>query len=86
MSTSSETIEHDSDLGGGMLAGALSYRLFVFFLPLAFFIAVNHQTTIGGIITLVAFEFVLAGLWLIISLQLSHADARWTDLIPGSLL
>jgi hypothetical protein len=33
-----ETVEHDSDLGGGMLAGALSYRLFVFALPLAFFV------------------------------------------------
>lgn len=32
-----ETIERDSDIGGGMLAGALSYRLFVFLLPLAFF-------------------------------------------------
>jgi hypothetical protein len=33
-----ETIEHDSDIGGVMLAGALSYRLFVFALPLAFFV------------------------------------------------
>ena len=33
-----ETIERDSRIGGGMLAGALSYRLFVFSLPLAFFI------------------------------------------------
>jgi uncharacterized BrkB/YihY/UPF0761 family membrane protein len=28
----------------------------------------------------------LAALWLIISLELPHSDARWTDLIPGSLL
>ena len=48
--------------------------------------AVNHQTAIGGIITLVAFQFVLAGLWLVISLELPHGDARWTNLIPGSLL
>jgi uncharacterized BrkB/YihY/UPF0761 family membrane protein len=33
-----ETIERDSHIGGGMLAGALSYRLFVFALPLAFFV------------------------------------------------
>ena len=33
-----ETIERDSHIGGGILAGALSYRLFVFVLPLAFFI------------------------------------------------
>ncbi|MGZ4363114.1 MAG: YhjD/YihY/BrkB family envelope integrity protein [Gaiellaceae bacterium] len=183
-----ETIERDSHIGGGMLAGALSYRLFLFVLPLAFFIvsglgllasavgiepdvisnsvglagvvtkqvastskgtsswwvalssffvlvyatrvllravaivhslawersaasvkvrrrslgifaatligqlmlvagvgAVNHQTAIGGIITLVAFVFALAGLWLITSLQVPHSNACWTDLIPGSL-
>ena len=33
-----ETIERDSHIGGGMLAGALSYRLFIFALPLAFFL------------------------------------------------
>ena len=33
-----ETIKRDSDIGGVMLAGALSYRLFVFALPLAFFV------------------------------------------------
>ena len=26
-----------------------------------------------------------AGLWLIISLEVPHSNARWTDLIPGSL-
>ena len=183
-----ETIERDSHIGGGILAGALSYRLFVFLLPLAFFLvsglgllasalgvqphvvvnsvgiagtvtkevqgaakgssswwvaltsllvlaymtrvllravsivhalawegsaasvrvssrqleifaaalagqlllvagvgAVYHQTAIGGIIALVVFVVALAGLWLVVSLQLPHADARWTDLIPGSL-
>jgi uncharacterized BrkB/YihY/UPF0761 family membrane protein len=184
-----ETIERDSDIGGVMLAGALSYRLFVFALPLAFFIvsglgllastigvephaiadsvglagvvtkqvagaskgasnwwvaltsflalvyatrvllravaiihslawhrtgasvkvsprsvgifgaaqagqlalvagvgAVGHQTLIGGIVALVVFEFALAGLWLVVSLHVPHANARWTDLIPGSVL
>jgi uncharacterized BrkB/YihY/UPF0761 family membrane protein len=33
-----EAIERDSDIGGAMLAGALSYRLFVFALPLAVFL------------------------------------------------
>ena len=33
-----ETIERDSEIGGSMLSGALSYRLFVFALPLAFFV------------------------------------------------
>ena len=31
-----ETVEHDAEIGGGILAGALAYRLFLFFLPLAF--------------------------------------------------
>ena len=47
--------------------------------------AVYHQTAIGGIIALVVFVLALVGLWLVVSLQLPHADARWTDLIPGSL-
>lgn len=183
-----ETIERDSNVGGNMLAGALSYRLFVFSLPAAFFAvsglgllasavgiephlisnsvglggvvtkqiastskggsswwvalssffvlvyatrvllraiaithslawersaasvkvsshtfgvfsaalagqflllvglgAVKHQTLIGSLLTLVAFVFALAGLWLIISLEVSHSSARWTDLIPGAL-
>ena len=183
-----ETIQRDSHIGGGMLAGALSYRLFVFSLPAAFFAvsglgllakavgvephlisnsvgltgvvtkqvantakggsnwwiavssffalvyatrvllraiaiahslawersaatvkvtshslgvfgvalsgqlllligvgAVNHQTLIGGILMLVVSVFALAGLWLIVSLELPHSDAGWTDLIPGSV-
>jgi uncharacterized BrkB/YihY/UPF0761 family membrane protein len=183
-----ETVERDSRIGGGMLAGALSYRLFVFALPLSFFIvsglgliadalgvhpnvvvnsvgfagtvtkqvesaaesgsdwwvaltsflvlvyvtrvlfravlivhalawegsaagvkvkarpleifaaavfgqlllvtgvgAVGHQTPIGGLLALVVLVAALAGLWLVVSLQLPHSDARWTELIPGSL-
>ena len=183
-----ETIERDSHIGGNMLAGALSYRLFVFSLPAAFFAvsglgllasavgvephlisnsvglggvvtkqvastakggsnwwialssffvlvyatrvllraiaithslawersaaavkvtshslgvfgaalagqvllvvgvsAVNHQTLIGAILTLLVFVFALAGLWLIVSLEVPHSNAGWTDLIPGSL-
>ena len=183
-----ETIERDSEVGGNMLAGALSYRLFVFSLPAAFFAvsglgllasaigvqphlisnsvglagvvtkqvestaksgsnwwialssffvlvyatrvllraiaivhslawersaaavkvsshslgvfgaalagqlllgigvgAVGHQTLIGGILTLLALVFALAGLWLIVSLEVPHSDAGWTDLIPGSV-
>ncbi|HUK93854.1 MAG TPA: hypothetical protein VLU96_02230 [Gaiellaceae bacterium] len=183
-----ETIERDSRIGGGILAGALSYRLFVFSLPLAFFLvsglgllanalgkqpnaivssiglagqvtkqveststgpsnwwvaltsffvlvymmrvllralaivqalawtgsaasvkvsprslgifgaailgqlalvagegAVRHQTLIGGLITLIFFVLAIGGLWLVVSLELPHANARWTDLIPGSL-
>jgi uncharacterized BrkB/YihY/UPF0761 family membrane protein len=38
LDVSFEVIERDSDIGGGILAGALAYRLFLFFLPLAFLI------------------------------------------------
>ena len=31
------------------------------------------------------FVLALAGLWLVISLELAHSNARWPDLIPGSL-
>jgi uncharacterized BrkB/YihY/UPF0761 family membrane protein len=184
-----EAIERDSEIGGVILAGALSYRLFVFALPLAFFLvsglgllasalgkepnlivnsvgfagvitkqiesaskgssnwwvalssffvlayatrvllravaivhslawnrsaaavkvsarslgvfgavvvgqlalvaaigAIAHRTAIGGIFAVAAFVFALAGLWLIVSLRVAHAGARWTQLIPGSLL
>jgi membrane protein len=182
-----ETIEHDSEIGGGMLAGALSYRLFVFALPFAFFLvsglgllanavgsdpnaladsvglagviakqvasasessnwwitlsaflvlvyatrvllravaivhalawersaasvrvgarplaifgaavicqvglvaavgAINRQTAVGGILAIVAFALALGALWLLVSLRVAHANARWTDLIPGAL-
>ena len=45
----------------------------------------SHQTAIGGIITLVVGLFALAGIWLMVSLELPHSNAGWTDLIPGSL-
>ena len=183
-----ETIERDSDLGGAMLAGALSYRLFIFALPLAFFFvagagllaaaigsephavansvglagvvtkqvasassdssnwwvvlssfavlayatrvlfravsivhalawersarsvrlstrafgifaaalvgqvalgtgvgALEHRTAIGGLIILAVYVFAAGGLWLVISLQVPHATARWNELLPGSL-
>lgn len=183
-----EVVERDSQMGGGMIAGALAYRLFVFALPLAFFLisglglladalgrkpdlivdsvglagvvtkqvasasdgasswwvaltsflvlvyatrmllravaivhalawersaaavrvtvhslavfgaalatqlalvgcvgAVGHRSTIGGIVAFVLFVVALAAIWLVISLQVPHLQARWTDLILGSL-
>jgi membrane protein len=38
LDASLEVIERDSQVGGGILAGALAYRLFLFFLPLGFFL------------------------------------------------
>ncbi|HST18635.1 MAG TPA: YhjD/YihY/BrkB family envelope integrity protein [Gaiellaceae bacterium] len=36
LDTAVETVERDAEIGGGILAGALAYRLFLFFLPFAF--------------------------------------------------
>ena len=49
--------------------------------------AVRHQSTIGGILALIVLLLLLglAGLWLIVSLQLPHANAHWRDMVPGSL-
>lgn len=47
--------------------------------------AVFHQSAIGGIIALAAFAFALAGLWLVVSMQVPHRCAHWIQLIPGSL-
>jgi membrane protein len=183
------TIDRDSELGGGMLAGALSYRLFVFALPLCFFLvsgggllasalgvepravpnsvgfagaiskqvasgsskasnwwvalgalfvlayamrvlfravsiahalawersassvkvrtrdlgvfaavvvgqialgaavgAVRHQNEGAGLVMLLVYVAVAAGMWLAVSLHVPHSDARWQELIPGALL
>ena len=184
-----ETIERDSDIGGGILAGALAYRLFLFALPLSFFLvsvlglasdaanespkqlaksvgmlglvtsqvasasngssgawvaltsfvvlvyvtrvllravsivhalawersgravkvpprslgvfavgvagmflvvvgagAVRHEGSVEGLLVTIASGLAFAAIWLWVSLSLPHADARWFDLIPGSLL
>ena len=41
LDVSFDVIERDSDIGGGILGGALAYRLFVFFLPLAFLLVAS---------------------------------------------
>jgi membrane protein len=184
-----ETVERDSQIGGGILAGALAYRVFVFALPLAFFLvsglgvlarvlgvdpqaagsdvglaglvtkqvasaangsssfwvaltsflllayvtrvllravaivhalawersaaavkvspralgvfaaaivvqltlvggvgALREQSPAGGVAVLPVFVLGVAGLWLAVSLHLSHSAARWSDLVPGALL
>ena len=48
--------------------------------------AAGHQTAIAGIVALLVFVFGLAGIWLLVSLELPHSTARWTDLLPGSAL
>jgi uncharacterized BrkB/YihY/UPF0761 family membrane protein len=181
-----ETIERDSEIGGGMLAGALSYRLFVYALPFSFFVvsalgllakafdtnpdaladsvglagviatqvasasesstwwilltaflvlvyatralfravaivhalawersaasvkvsapsvtvfgaavicqvglvtaigAISRESGFAGALAVVPCAVAFAGLWLLVSLRVAHADARWTRLLPGS--
>jgi uncharacterized BrkB/YihY/UPF0761 family membrane protein len=45
---------------------------------------VRQETIAGGIAALPIFVFGVGLIWLAISLQLPHAQARWTDLVPGS--
>ena len=47
--------------------------------------AVGHQTVVGGIFVALLGVFVVAVLWLVVSLNLPHSSAGWTDLIPGSV-
>lgn len=68
---------HSLGVFGAALAGQL--------LLLVGVSAVDHQTLIGGILMLVVLVFGLAGVWLIVSLEVPHSTAGWTDLIPGSL-
>ncbi|HUK94226.1 MAG TPA: YhjD/YihY/BrkB family envelope integrity protein [Gaiellaceae bacterium] len=189
LDTGFEWIERDSEIGGGILSGALAYRLFIFTLPLAFFLvsvlglasdaankspkeiarsvgllglvtsqvastskehasawvgltsffilvymtrvllravsivhalawehsgravkvkmrslgvfavgvaamfllvvavgALRHETSLPGLFATLASGLGFAAIWLWVSLSLPHADARWYDLIPGSLV
>ncbi len=47
--------------------------------------AVRHQSPIGAAVGFVVFLAGLAGLWLVVSRELPHADAGWADLVPGSV-
>ncbi len=79
-----EVIERDSTIGGGMLAGALSYRLFVFLLPLTLFLVSGigvYADTTGKPASEVAADSGLTGL---IASQVTSAatsSARWAIFI-----
>ena len=79
-----EVVEQDSTIGGGMLGGALAYRLFVFLLPLALFlvagIGVYADTTEQSPAEVVSHS----GLTGLIAKEVSAAatsPARWAILI-----
>jgi uncharacterized BrkB/YihY/UPF0761 family membrane protein len=48
--------------------------------------AVAHRSLAAGLVAVVVYALALAALWLIISLQAPHADARPRELVPGSIL
>ena len=41
---------------------------------------------LGGLGALLVYLPLVGGSWLALSLQLSHRDARWPELVPGALL
>src|SRR5439155_7577331 len=48
--------------------------------------AIHHRTALGGLLTLVVYAFAAGAIWLVVSLQVPHANAGWRGLVPGSLL
>ena len=45
----------------------------------------RHQSPGGGLAALAVFVLGVAAIWLAVSLVLSHASERWSDLVPGAL-
>jgi uncharacterized BrkB/YihY/UPF0761 family membrane protein len=46
----------------------------------------RSRDQLGGLGALVVYLPLVGGSWLALSLQLSHRDARWPELVPGALL
>lgn len=73
-------IERDSTIGGGMLGGALAYRLFVFLLPLALFLVAGigiYADTTGESTSEVAASSGLTGLVASQVASAASSSARW---------
>jgi uncharacterized BrkB/YihY/UPF0761 family membrane protein len=47
---------------------------------------IRRHDQVGGLSALVVYAVIVGGAWLLLSLELPHGDARWTALLPGSLL
>lgn len=47
---------------------------------------IRRHDQLGGVAALVVYTVVVGGAWLALSLQLPHGGARWTSLLPGSVL
>jgi uncharacterized BrkB/YihY/UPF0761 family membrane protein len=77
-------IERDSTIGGGMLGGALAYRLFVFLLPLSLFLVAGIGIYADTTDTDPADVVASSGLTGLIASQVADAassSARWAILI-----
>ena len=79
-----DLVERDSTIGGGMLGGALAYRLFVFLLPLALFLVagIGLYADVAGMSPSEAVSH--AGLTGLIAREVSAAassSARWAIFI-----
>ncbi|HET7554335.1 MAG TPA: YhjD/YihY/BrkB family envelope integrity protein [Gaiellaceae bacterium] len=47
---------------------------------------IRRHDQLGGLFVLAVYTVVVGGAWLLLARQLPHGDARWTALVPGSLL
>jgi membrane protein len=47
---------------------------------------IRRHNQLVGLTSLLVYLAVVGGAWLVVSLQLSHRDARWYGLVPGALL
>lgn len=47
---------------------------------------IRRHDQLGGLSVLVVYAFIVGAIWLALSLELPHGDARWTALVPGALL
>ena len=81
-----EMVDHDSEVGGGIMAGALAYRLFIWLLPLALVAVAGLGYRGGGGVGApgAALESVgLAGLVSSSVAGAANSSARWYALLIG---
>jgi uncharacterized BrkB/YihY/UPF0761 family membrane protein len=47
---------------------------------------IRRHDQLGGVAALAAYVVLVGGVWLVVSTELPHRDARWPALIPGSVV
>jgi uncharacterized BrkB/YihY/UPF0761 family membrane protein len=81
-----EIVDHDSEVGGGIMAGALAYRLFIWMLPLALVAVAGLGIASSAASTTpekAAKSMGLAGLVSSSVAAAGHSSARWYALLVG---